>query len=183
MDFTTVKKLEDGSFYSSIKTEGGTPYTIRLNNVTLSEGELSGTEDVWFTLGDNCEQLSNAEETILKSVKADPVRWFNKKVRETTIDSSWRSCISSTNQIPVTVSPTVKIFNKNTKTIREETVEQNTMCDIIIQVQGVSFLRRNFGGLLKLQQVQIHPVEEPQSEEVVEENYDEWVMDEYGFDE
>ena len=51
MKYTTLKKLEDGSYYSSISTDWIKPLIVQVNNVTVSEGTLDGTMMYGSTLG------------------------------------------------------------------------------------------------------------------------------------
>ena len=176
MKYHTLKKLEDGSYYASISTDSDQPLIIQVNNLTVPEGTLDG-DDLWFDVGEGDSELSPYEDEILTEVKSNPEKWFNKKVREKTIESSWQSHLSQHGTFQVTKSRMLKIFNKDTQ---EEVVgidsPQDT-CDILVQIQGLQFLKKSFGMVLKLHQIQVTPiVEEPK-----EVNHDDWVMDEYGF--
>ena len=179
MKYNTLKKLEDGSYYASISTDSDQPLIVRVDNVTISEGTMEGDDDIWFDVGEGESALSEYDSEILKEVKSDPEKWFNKKVREKTIESSWQSHLSQHGTFQVTKSKMFKIFNKDT---RENVIGMDSpqdKCDILVQIQGLQFLKKSFGIVLKLHQVQVtSAVEEPQ-----EVNHDDWVMDEYGFTE
>ena len=99
MKYTTLKKLDDGSYYSSISTDENKPLIVQVNNVTVPEGTLEG-DDVWFDVGEGESELSPYENEILTEVKRDPEKWFNKKVREKTIESSWQSHLSQHGTLP-----------------------------------------------------------------------------------
>jgi len=177
MKYTTLKKLEDGSYYSSISTDSDQPLVVRVNNVTVSEGTLEGDDDLWFDVGDGESELSTYENEILEEVKSDPEKWFNKKVREKTIESSWQSHLSQHGTFQVTKSKVLKIFNKDTHEPVIDMDSSQDTCDILVQIQGLQFLKKSFGMVLKLHQVQVTSAVE-ESQEV---NHDDWVMDEYGF--
>ena len=179
MKYSTLKRTDDGSYYSSIRTDCDEPMTIRLNDVKLTDGVIDGDEDVWFTYTSEADNgIALAEESIVNDIKADPVRWFGKNVKEKTIDSSFTSNFPQNGQFQVVKSSGLKVFNKTTKEVWNEEVSFNDddTCDILVQLQGISFFKRSFQVILKLQQVQVTPKTEP--EEIC---HDDWVMGDYGF--
>ena len=178
MKYTTLKKTDDGSLYSSVRTDDDQPLIVQLNNVRMTEGVLAGEDDVWFTYsGEEANQITTLEQQILEDVKADPETWFSRKVKDKTIESSFVSTVSAEGQFQLVKSPGLRVFDKVSKEIFEEDVTGETLCDIILQLQGVSFFKRSFQVVLKLHQVQVTPVET-----VVEEvSHDNWTMPEYGF--
>ena len=179
MKYSTLNQTDDGSYYSSIRSENDQPMTIRLNDVKLTDGTIEGTEDVWFTYTSEDENgVAIAEESIVKDIKEDPVRWFGKNVKDKTIDSSFTSNFSQNGQFQVVKSPGLKVFNKNTKEALDTEVilDDEDTCDILVQLQGLSFFKRSFQVVLKLHQVQVTPKTEP--EEIC---HDDWVMGDYGF--
>ena len=184
MKYSTLKKTEDGSYYSSIRTENDQPMTIRINDVHLNDCTLSGDDDIWFTYsGEDANGIAIAEEDIVKDIKEDPSRWFAKNVREKTIDNSFISIFSQNGEFQVVRASNLKVFNKETKELlSNESVTGDDTCDIIVQLQGISFFKRNFQVTLKLHQVQVTPKTEEKKEEE-EVCHDDWVMDDYGFDE
>lgn len=184
MKYSTLKKTDDGSYYASVRTENDQPMNVRLNNVRLTEGTLSGDDDVWFTYsGETSDNgLLLCEESIVADIKEDPSRWFGKNVREKTIDNSFSSNFSSNGEFQVTRSGNLKVFNKETKELWTEEVTSDDECDILVQVKGILFFKRNFQVMLKLHQVQLLPKAEEKKEEE-EICHDDWVMEDYGFDE
>ena len=179
MKYSTLKTLEDKSLYSSIRSDEDKPVVIRLNNVKLVDNTLNDDE-IWFSwLNEDPSNLNEIEAELLVDIKSDPVRWFNKKVKDTTIDSSFQTCISQNGQFQVTKSQSVKVFNKETKEPWVDDVTSENECDILVQVQGVSFFKRSFQLNLKLHQVQVTPKVEEKPEEIC---HDDWVMDDYGFE-
>ena len=182
MKYSTLKKTEDGSYYSSIRTDDDKPMTIRINDVRLSDGTIDGDDDTWFTYSGegDANGIAIAEECIVKDIKEDPSTWFGKNVREKTIDNSFISNFSQNGEFQVIRASNLKVFNKETKElISKESVTGDDVCDILVQLQGISFFKRNFQITLKLHQVQVTP----KAEEKKEVCHDDWVMADYGFDE
>lgn len=174
MKYSTLKKTDDGSFYASISTDEDKPVVVQLNDVKLSEGELSGDDDVWFNKeDDNC--IVAKEQEILEDIKADPERWFKRKVRDKTIESSFLTNVSQDGQFRLVKSPGLRVFDKSTKDVFEGEIGSDFSCDIIVQLQGITFFKRSFQVVLKLHQVQVAP---PVVEEICHDN---WTMEEYAF--
>ena len=177
MKYTTLTKTDDGSLYASIRTDDDKPLIVQLNSVNLTEGSLLGEEDVWFTYtGEDVNEIVTFEDQILSDIKADPQTWFNRNVREKTIESSFTPSISQHGQFQLIKSPGLRIFDKDTKDTWEGEVSTDNVCDIIVQLQGLTFFKRSFQLVLKLHQVQVAPL--------ADENlncYDNWTMTDYGF--
>ena len=175
MKYTTLKKTEDGSFYSSVRDDDEQPLIVQMNGVNLTEGVLSGDEDVWFTYtGEDANELCNLEQQVLTDIKADPMTWFKRNVRDKTIESSFSPSVSTDGQFQLIKSPGLRVFDKNTKDVFNGEVSDGMVCDILVQLQGISFFKRSFQLVLKLHQVQVKTT-------VDEVSHDEWTMSDYGF--
>ena len=179
MKYTTLKQTEDGSFYSSIRNDDEQPLIVQMNGVNLSEGTLSGDDDVWFTYtGEDVNKLCDLEQQVLTDIKADPEKWFNRKVRDKTIESSFTKSVSNDGQFQLIKSPGLRVFDKNTKDIFEGEMNGEMLCDILVQLQGITFFKRSFQLVLKLHQVQVSPQVELTVDEV---SHDDWTISDYGF--
>ena len=182
MKYSTLTKSQDGSYYSSIRDDDDQPMIVRMDNVKTIEEYLDSDDDIWFAVGDGDKptKLETVEGDVLSHIKSDPVKWFGKKVREKTIESSFISHLSQHGEIQFAKSPGLKLFNKETKEPWTETLTPEDDCDILIQIQGLNFFKRSFQLVLKLHQVQVSPKVETKNSDIC---HDEWVMEEYGFHE
>ena len=173
MKYSTLKKTDDGSFYSAIRSDDDKPVLVRVDNVMMTEDT---DDDSWFTYsGDEPSLLTTTETIIVEDVRADPEKWFGKKVSEKTITSSFCPAVDETGQFQTTKSGCFKIWNKDTKEVWETPLTSEDDCDVLVQIQGILFFKRNFQLVLKLHQVQCSPKTEV--------CHDKWVIDEYGFTE
>lgn len=152
MEFDAPIRLNDGRYFARLK--GESEY-VSLQNVLFGE-RAPETE---LTLSNPDKILAYDAKCITAAVQNSKA-WFNKVIAEEVLGSYYQSGYDSdTKKLEVEGADKVVCFSASKDII--EGIEQGAVCTVLLQLDGLWFLRKTFGPVWKLVQARVKPVPEP----------------------
>lgn len=149
-------KLSDGRYFVKAST-GGSPVYVSLKNVNI--GDIDA-DDIELRL---CEGDANLvgmwDKKFVESAVENSTKWFHKEISSDVIQSYFVSSLDSDGTLEVQPSinskgkANVAIFDSNKEPIK--TVEPGTSALVLLQFDGMWFLRKTFGPVWRLVQVRV----------------------------
>lgn len=158
MQYTVPEKLSDGRYYVRLSE----PYYVTLPNVTI--GESSG--DMIVNGSSVADKIGEIDRQLVDDAVANSESWFNKVVSKETISTYFQSALEDQNTL--TVSPVtnskgkvnIGFFGENKDPLTEPP-QPGTVCNVLVQLDGLWFLRRSFGPAWKIVQVRVKKQVQP----------------------
>ncbi len=157
MEFTSPVKLPDGRYY--VKVANDTGARILERNVKL--GEIQ--EDMVLTLSD-VSQITSFDEKIINHAVENSAQWFQREITQEVIKGYYQSALDDNIlQCIPNVSPkgkiSVALFSDAKEALTK--VEAGTVCTVLLQLDGIWFLKKSFGPVWKLVQVRVKRQAQP----------------------
>ncbi len=151
MEFDAPIRLDDGRYFARVKGQE----TVCISNVKFGE-QLTETE---IHLSDAKKVLAYTEPIIAAAVQNSKA-WFNKDIAAEVIASYYQSGYDEqTGALEVDGADKTVCFSAAKDII--ETIPPGTQCTVLLQFEGLWFLRKTFGPVWKLVQARVKPVPEP----------------------
>ena len=146
MQYAVPTKLQDGRYYASLVE----PFYLTLNNVTI--GDVNGE----MVVNGAGPKVIDVDLTIISDAMVNSVSWFGKEIQRDTIANYYQSAVED-NRLTVTPSTNAKgkvnmSFFGESKDVLDSVPGPDTVCNVLVQLDGVWFLRRSFGPVWKLVQ-------------------------------
>jgi hypothetical protein len=156
MIFGQPKQLPDGRYYLKVSTDEESKVIVQLNNVTLVTPFASG-DTVTLTLK-NGDSITSIDSEVIETAKVNSTSWFGKEVQAKTLEAAYSRSIDSTATMNVSKSTanrklTTTVFDHNKQQIDPNTLDENTVCDVLLEFSGVWFMKKTFGPIWRLVQV------------------------------
>lgn len=157
MEYTSPVKLPDGRYY--VKVANDTGARILERNVKI--GPIQ--DDMTLELSD-LSQMNIFDEKIINDAVEHSAQWFQREISrdvikgyyQSALDDAFLQCIpNSTPKGKIAVA----FFSDTKETLT--TVEPGTMCTVLLQLDGLWFLKKSFGPVWKLLQVRIKRQAQP----------------------
>lgn len=152
MEFDAPVRLADGRYFARLK---GQAEYVSIQNVRFGE-RISETEI----------ELTNADKILAYDTKCvsaavdNSKTWFNKVIASEVLASYYQSGYDAeTKKLEVEGADKVVCFSAAKDVI--ENIDQGTVCTVLLQLEGLWFLRKTFGPVWKLVQARVKPVPEP----------------------
>lgn len=158
MQYTVPEKLSDGRYYVSL-TE---PYYVTLQNVSI--GEVSG--EMIVTGASVGEKIGQIDTQLIEDAVVNSEAWFNKAVSKDTISGYFQSALEDQSTLTVVPNTNAKgkvnigFFGENKEPLSEPP-QPGTVCNVLVQLDGLWFLRRSFGPTWKIVQVRVKKQVQP----------------------
>lgn len=150
--YGTPEKLQDGRYFVSASTESG-PIFVTLRDVKV--GDIC--DDMVLTLS-TLGDVQAIDSVVIDAAEINSTAWFSKEIsRETLVNyyqSSLEDCILQV--VPNLNSKgkvNVAFFGQNKEVLK--TVEPGAVCTVLVQFDGLWFLKRSFGPVWKLVQARV----------------------------
>jgi hypothetical protein len=153
MEFGKPQKLPDGRYF--LKIQG---CRKQLNKVTLT-GEPTPKSVVFGLASEQIEYFKDIDSQILTQAKASKQEWFGKDLSDETIQQAYQDSDTdgSLNAALVTVKGEVQTVvyddQKNKKEVGD--LKDGSMCDIIVELSGLWFLKKSFGPIWRVIQARL----------------------------
>jgi hypothetical protein len=165
MKFTEPKQLADGRFFVRVTQDDDRNVTLQLNKVTLTS-TFAESEDEVTIMVQNKESILKMEQDILRAAKDNSTSWFGREVQQKTLDAAFTRSLSDEGFINLNKPKKGKIgyFNasKQESTVPLNSIEANTVLDVLIELTGIWFLKKSFGLHWRVLQVRDIPVPKKQ---------------------
>lgn len=151
-------KLADGRYFAKIVTPDSPLY------VSVFKAEIidSANDDIRIKIP--TDSIQGWDEKIITEAVKNSEKWFKKAIAQEVLATYYQSSIDSDilEAEPVLDAkgkPSVAYFDTNKELIPN--VENNTPCNILLQLDGIWFLRKSFGPVWRLVQVKVRKTLEP----------------------
>ena len=160
VDFTLNEpvKLADGRYFAKIVTPDSPLY------VSVFKAEIvdNSVEDIRIKIP--TDSIQGWDDKIIAEAVKNSSTWFKKEIAPEVLATYYQSSIDSDILeaepfLNAKGLPAVAYFDTNKELIPN--VENNTRCNILLQLDGIWFLRKSFGPVWRLVQVKVRKSLEP----------------------
>jgi len=152
MNYDAPIKLPDGRYYVKISKESGGKVLKQLNSL-----EFRG-DGCYQSIGVS-ESISPVDTEIINKAVEKSETWFNKsitkEVLETMFESSVNDGVFEASLIKSKGKVSTIVYDQNKSEIPMSEFKPGTKCDIIVELSGIWFLRRNFGAIWRIVQIRV----------------------------
>lgn len=162
MEFGDPVKLTDGRYFVKITT-GGSPVHVSLKDTIIFDP--NSAEDVSLKISESdTETISQWDAKCVESAVENSTKWFHKEISADVINSYFQSSLDT--QV-LDVLPSINSKGKvNTAYFDSaknqiQKIEDNTNASVLLQLDGLWFLRKTFGPVWRLVQVKVKKTVEP----------------------
>ena len=145
---TTPRQLTDGRFFVKVANK----VIIQLNNSTLCESYESSEDDITLSVSDQYSgQLADIDAQTIAAAKTNSVEWFKRELTEKTIASAYtKSTMTNVEKMKSTV-----IYDHKKMIVEDKNIPAGTVCDVLVELSGVWFLKKTFGLVWRVVQVRL----------------------------
>lgn len=147
--YSAPEKLQDGRYFVKVQE----PYYVQLPSVTL--GEI-GQE---VLVHGDMSKVVQVDEKLISDAVENSTSWFSKAIARDVIQNYYQSAVEDSS-LQVT-APKPVFFGVN-KEVTKTPPAAGSLCSVLLQLDGIWFLKRSFGPVWKLVQVrerrQVEPV-------------------------
>ncbi len=159
MLYTTPKKIPDGRYYLKVSTDEGNRVMLQLNNTTL-DTKFSSEENVTLSLSeDGQRRIEAVNEANLEQAGKNSQEWFGKSVTEKTLQAAYTTNLTGNvmNVGKATVNKTVvtKCYNHKKETVDLDELDENVLCDVMVELSGLWFAKKTFGPIWRIAQIRL----------------------------
>lgn len=153
MEYGKPQKLPDGRYFLKIAGQ-----RRQLNKVSLQDDLKNKSLSIAITESD-AEYFKKLDEEILEQAKNSKVDWFGKELSDETIMNAYQESVTD-NVVAVSLA-TVKgefitrAFDRQKNDVKLDEVKKDTVCDTILELSGLWFLKKSFGPVWRVLQVRI----------------------------
>ena len=162
MEFGEPVKLSDGRYFVGINSKNG-PVYVSLKNVVVFDPDSKEDISLKLDQGD-VNTIGTWDEKCIENAVENSEKWFRKEISEDVIRSYFQSSLDSgvLDVVPLTNTKgkvTTAYFDAAKNQIQK--IEENTNATVLLQLDGLWFLRKTFGPVWKLAQVKVRKTVEP----------------------
>jgi len=149
--YTAPEKLADGRYFVKVDPA----FYLQMPSVTV--GEIQPGE---VLIHGNMIKMADVDAQLISDAVDNSVTWFSKQISKDVIQNYYQSAIEdSTAQ----VSCHKPVFFGVNKEVTKVPPTAGSVCSVLLQLEGLWFLKRSFGPVWKLVQVrerkQVEPVQ------------------------
>lgn len=155
MEFSAPTKLPDGRYYVKVASD------VRIVEKNVKIGEIQ--DDMVVTLSDT-SQIQSFDEKLVDAAFQNSAQWFQREIVKDVIAGYYQSALEDKIlQIVPNTTPkgkvAVGIFSDSKDPL--ERVDPGTVCTVLLQLDGLWFLKKSFGPVWKLVQVRVKRQAQP----------------------
>jgi len=162
MQYSKPSQLPDGRYYSKILNDDNSRVLVQLNNVKLLTLFDSEDEDVTLSLSEAvCEKIQNYDNQTLQSAKENSTEWFGKDLPEKTLETAFTQSLTSgcmnVSKLKSKSKVLTRVYSHDKELVDSNVLEENTVCDVVLELSGVWFMKKTFGLVWRVVQVRMKP--------------------------
>ena len=149
MEFSAPTKLPDGRYYVKVASD------VRIVEKNVKIGEIQ--DDMVVTLSDT-SQIQSFDEKLVDAAFQNSAQWFQREIVKDVIAGYYQSALEDKIlQIVPNTTPKGKIAVGIFSDAKDplERVDPGTVCTVLLQLDGLWFLKKSFGPVWKLVQVRV----------------------------
>ncbi len=161
MEFSDPVKLSDGRYFVKTTTDGG-PLYVSLKNVIVFDPE---SDEISMKIDTaDVDIVKEWDGKCVASAVENSVKWFHKEISADVISSYFQSSLDG--QV-LDVQPSMNAKGKvatvyfDTAKNQIQKIEPNTNASVLLQLDGLWFLRKTFGPVWRVVQVKVRKTIEP----------------------
>lgn len=158
MEFQAPVKLPDGRYFAKVVGNE----SLSIMNVVVND---PASDDITLKIK-NADKILEYDAKCIEAAVANSESWFSKKITEDVIQTYYQSSYDSDTQelevqsvLNKNGKPAVAFFSESKELI--EGIESGTNCNVLVQLDGLWFLRKTFGPVWRLVQARVRRVAEP----------------------
>jgi hypothetical protein len=151
MKYEEPKQLSDGRFFARASNETGTKIVVQLNNSII----INSDEITLQLSSAGLQKVKTIDTSVLQDAKVNSVSWFGREIQQKTLDTAYNHSVTSDNYMNVTKSTKNPLtYYDSNKTLKDSSLLENgTVCDVLLEMVGVWFLKKTFGVQWRIVQV------------------------------
>lgn len=159
MNFSEPKQLSDGRYFSRVLNRK----TVQLNGVVLTTNFADNDGVTLQLTSDTLQKIKDCETAVKSSAIENSTQWFGKELSEKTITAAFSSDSDIMNVSKSTSRGNVitKAFDTDKNPMDPNSIDANTMCDVVLEMTGVWFLKKSFGIVWKIIQLRMRRAPKP----------------------
>ena len=152
----TPKQLQDGRYFSKISNdEEGSRVFKQFNKVNILSN-FSEAPSVVIDVSDHQDTFDSIDVENKQAAKINSEAWFGKVLTDKTLEAAYTKPVSQDGEITVTkIRPDISIYDHSKNPINAEDLPENTVCDVIMELSGLTFSKKSFGPVWRLVQVKL----------------------------
>ena len=159
MLYSSPKKIPDGRYYLKVTTDEGNRLMLQLNDTTLVT-KFSEGDNVTLSLSDTAQEKVDAVNSEnLAQAETNSKEWFGKTVSGKTLQAAHTTNINENvmNVGKATVNKNVvtKCYNHRKELVDLDTLDENTVCDVMVELSGLWFAKKTFGPIWRIAQIRL----------------------------
>lgn len=148
MKFADPQKLQDGRYFVKTRNDDGSRVFVQLNKVKLLTPFAEGDDVTIHT----DKSFDDFDTEIMTAAKENSTAWFGREVQSKTIEAAYQKSV--TNQtMNVNKFANLKAFDAQKDPLDPNELLADTMCDCVVELVGLWFLKKTFWAYWKLVQV------------------------------
>jgi hypothetical protein len=151
MKYEEPKQLSDGRFFARASNDNGSKIFAQLNSSIIIN-----SEEITLQLSKNgSHKIKTIDNDVIQDAKVHSVSWFGREVQQKTLDTAYNHSVTSEDYMNVAKSTKVPlIYYDSNKTLKDSSLLENgTVCDVLLEMVGVWFLKKTFGVQWRIVQV------------------------------
>jgi len=151
MKYEEPKQLSDGRFFARASDDNGTKVFVQLNNSII----INSDEITLKLSTSGSDRIKKIDSDVIRDAKSNSVSWFGREVQQKTLDTAYNHSITLDNYMNVIKSTKVPlVYYDSNKTLKDSSLLENgTVCDVLLEMVGVWFLKKTFGIQWRIVQV------------------------------
>ena len=151
MKYEEPKQLPDGRFFVRASNDNGSKIFTQLNGSTI----INADEITLQLSSAGLQKVKSIDTDVLQDAKVHSVSWFGREIQQKTLDTAYNYSVTSDNYMNVTKSTKNPLtYYDCTKTLKDNSLLENgTVCDVLLEMVGVWFLKKTFGVQWRIVQV------------------------------
>ena len=151
MKYEEPKQLSDGRFFARASNDNGSKIFAQLNGSII----INSDEITLQLSSAGLQKVTSVDTQVLQDAKVNSVSWFGREVQQRTLDTAYNRSVTSDNYMNVIKSTKVPlVYYDSNKTLQDNSLLENgTVCDVLLEMVGVWFLKKTFGVQWRIVQV------------------------------
>lgn len=153
MNFEDVKQLSDGRYFARVSDRT----TVQLNGVVMTTN-FADSDSVTLQLPGKClSKIKDAENSVVTYAVENSTKWFGKELAQKTITAAFTgdSEVMNVSKSQIRGKVITRAFDHNKNQMDPNDIAASTMCDVVIEMTGVWFLKKTFGIVWKIVQMRM----------------------------
>jgi hypothetical protein len=159
-------RLQDGRYFVKASTSDNKPVYVSINNSIINtQAPWDQSTDIPIVLSDaDVANIQKWDSMFMADAVTNSTKWFQREFTEDVITSYYQSALEgSTLETQPSVNSKGRVnvafflFNNDIT----KNFEAGSQCRLLIQFDGLWFLRKSFGPVWKITQVKMRKVAEP----------------------